>query len=177
MRSLTGIGLELYVPWQSQAVQAPQKVWAVTFACLWLGGSYYLCGQDCSGGIQSLSQALPLALRLQQWPVSLHSPSGIVNCSHIQFHLWHSCWLGILWWWPGIPSSGVTQLTALAYPTYGILGSGFLGSVSLGSERFLQQQTLASLGGPGFFLDSLSCVVLAPQSICIVVNPSSLPVA
>ena len=48
-----GIDLKSCIPRKSQAAQAPSKVWAITCACLQLGGSFHLWGQDLISGILS----------------------------------------------------------------------------------------------------------------------------
>lgn len=48
-----GIGLKSCILRKSQAAQVPSKVWAITYACLQLGGSFHLWGQDLISGILS----------------------------------------------------------------------------------------------------------------------------
>ena len=50
-----GVDPGLWVPQQSQAVEAPSKMWAATRACLQFGGSCDSSVQDCSGLLSSTS--------------------------------------------------------------------------------------------------------------------------
>ena len=107
-----GSGQRSCFPQHSQAAYAPRKI---TCACSRFGGSCYLWHQDHSSGV-----FFP-CLRYSPFGSAKSaciSPSWIVNCSHICFHLQHSCHL---WRWPGIFTSGVGQFAATACPTSDVL--------------------------------------------------------
>lgn len=67
MLSFRGTELGSWVPRNSHAAWAPRKVWAVSCACSWLGGSLYFQGREFYP--LSLAFALDLAITNQ-----LHSP-------------------------------------------------------------------------------------------------------
>ena len=88
MCSPSGIGPGSFVPQQSQATSAPRNLWAETCACSQLGGSCDFWGQHHSN-IQSPTSGTRAGFGHGQ-PAGIPT-SRVVNCSHGQSCLWHSC--------------------------------------------------------------------------------------
>lgn len=59
MSSPRGKSPSSWVPRKNSAVQAPNKVWAVTWACSQSGGGCNLWDQDCTGGVLSTASGNP----------------------------------------------------------------------------------------------------------------------
>ena len=103
MSSTRGKGPSLWVPRKSSAVQAPNKVWAVTWACSQSGGGCNLWDWHCIGGVLSTASGNSpsfgsgshiyfcnsVEVALSAHPNNhqpLTSPRGLWQSLHSQFH-------------------------------------------------------------------------------------------
>ena len=103
MSSTRGKGPSSWVPRKSSAVQAPNKVWAVTWACSQSGGGCNLWDWHCIGGVLSTASGNSpsfgsgshiyfcnsVEVALSAHPNNhqpLTSPRGLWQSLHSQFH-------------------------------------------------------------------------------------------
>ena len=149
-----GTGPRSWVPQQGQVAQIPRRLWAVIFTWTQLGGSCEPRGWNYSGLVSSASGIYPgsgggQAARVpplgSQMQVCVVSPLALTPA------------LGYLPQVAGHATYGTDKGDVLDLPACKV------------------RESLASVAGPGFFLDSLSCHTHPLSVSSQQLNPSRLP--